>query len=48
LQIGAVIKMNRSAGDNMRVLLHDLLIGYGEIVVIETKMGIRITDVRQE
>ena len=48
LQIGSVVKMNRSAGDNMALRLHDLLVGYGEVVVIEARIGIRITDIRQE
>ena len=48
LQVESVIKMNRSAGDNMSLLLHDVLVGYGEVVVIEARIGIRITDLRQE
>ncbi len=48
LQAGAVIKLHRSAGDNMSLLLDGVLMGYGEIVVIEDTMGVRITDVLQE
>ncbi len=48
LQVGTVIKLNRSAGDNMSLLLDGVLMGYGEIVVIEDTMGVRITDVLQE
>lgn len=48
LQAGSVIKMNRSAGDNMRLLVHGMLVGYGEVVVIEDSMGIRITDILKE
>ncbi len=48
LQVGAVIKLNRSAGDNMSLLLDGVLMGYGEIVVIEDTMGVRITDIMQE
>ena len=48
LQAGAVVKMNRSAGDNMSLLFHGVLVGYGEIVVIEDTIGIRITDIRTE
>jgi flagellar motor switch protein FliN/FliY len=48
LQTGAVIKMNRSAGDNMSLLFHGVLVGYGEIVVIEDTIGIRVTDIVPE
>jgi flagellar motor switch protein FliN/FliY len=45
LQVGVVVKLNRSAGDNMSLYLHGVLVGYGEIVVIEDTIGIRITDI---
>ncbi len=45
LEIGSVVRMNRSAGDNMSLLLHGQLVGYGEIVVIEDTMGLRITEI---
>ncbi len=48
LQAGSVIKLNRSAGDNLSLLLHGLVVGYGEVVVIEDTMGIRITDLVPE
>ena len=48
LQSGSVIKMNRSAGDNMSLVFHGVLIGFGEIVVIEDTIGIRITDIAYE
>lgn len=48
LQAGSVIKMNRSAGDNLSLLLHGVVVGYGEVVVIEDTMGIRITDIVPE
>ena len=44
LQVDSVIQMSRSAGDNMSLLFHGMLVGYGEIVVIENNIGIRITD----
>ena len=47
LQVGSVIKMNRSAGDNMTLLFHGMHVGYGEIVVIEDTIGIRITDISE-
>jgi flagellar motor switch protein FliN/FliY len=48
LQAGTVVKMNRSAGENMSLLFHGVLVGYGEIVVIEDTIGIRITDISSE
>ncbi len=48
LRTGSLIKMNRSSGDNMSLLLAGVVVGYGEIVVIEDTIGIRITDFLQE
>jgi flagellar motor switch protein FliN/FliY len=48
LRVGSVVTMNRSAGDNMSLLFHGVLVGYGEIVVIEDAIGIRITDLASE
>ena len=39
-----VIRMGRSAGDNMDILVGGTLIGFGEIVIIEESVGVRITD----
>ena len=44
LDVGSVVKMNRSAGENVDILVEDHLVGFGEIVVIEDTMGIRVTD----
>ena len=41
---GQVIRMSRSAGENIDVLAGDRLIGSGEIVIIEERFGVRITD----
>ncbi|HZR19059.1 MAG TPA: FliM/FliN family flagellar motor switch protein [Verrucomicrobiae bacterium] len=50
LQLGpeSVIRIARSAGDNIDILVGATLIGYGEIVIIEDAVGVRITDFRQE
>jgi flagellar motor switch protein FliN/FliY len=48
LRAGAVLKMNRSAGDNMKLLLAGVEAGYGEIVVIEEAIGFRITEITPE
>jgi len=48
LDVGSVIKMDRSAGENIDVLAGGKLIGSGEIVVIEENFGVRITDFVEE
>jgi flagellar motor switch protein FliN/FliY len=47
LEPGSVIRMNRSAGENLDVRIGEALVGFGEIVVNETTTGIRLTDFRQ-
>lgn len=44
LQEGSVVEMERSAGENVDLLLDGLSVGNGEIVVIEDMMGLRVTD----
>lgn len=44
LAVGSVIKMPRSAGENIDIFAGGTLIGSGEVVIIEETVGIRITD----
>ena len=44
LKQGSVLKMTRSAGENIDILVGGTLLGFGEIVIIEDTMGVRITD----
>ncbi|MCE5309811.1 MAG: FliM/FliN family flagellar motor switch protein [Acidobacteriales bacterium] len=44
LSPGCVIKLTRSAGENLDLLVGETLVGFGEIVIIEDIMGVRITD----
>lgn len=44
LDVGCVIRMNRSAGENLDVRVGGSLLGFGEIVVNEATTGIRLTD----
>jgi len=44
LGVGSVIRMSRSAGENIDVVIGGTLIAFGEIVIIEDTMGVRITD----
>jgi flagellar motor switch protein FliN len=48
LEEGSVIKMTRSAGENIDILVGGALVGFGEIVIIEDSMGVRITDFKME
>lgn len=44
LEAGSVLKLTRSAGENIDILVGGALVAFGEIVVIEDQMGVRITD----
>ena len=45
---GSVVWLTRSAGENMDIRVGGVVIGFGEIVVIENTFGIRVTDYKQE
>lgn len=44
LEAGTVMKMTRSAGENIDVLAGGSLVGFGEIVLVEDTVAVRITD----
>jgi flagellar motor switch protein FliN/FliY len=48
LEAGGVLKLSRSAGENIDILIGGTLVAFGEIVVIEDMMGVRITDFNLE
>ena len=45
LNQGSVIELDRLAGDPLAVLVNGTLIAHGEVVVVNEKFGIRLTDV---
>jgi flagellar motor switch protein FliN/FliY len=47
LEEGSVIETTRSAGENIDIYIGGVLCGSGEVVVIENKLGVRITDFRE-
>lgn len=47
-ETGSVLKLTRSAGENIDILVGGALVAFGEIVVIEDTMGVRITDFNLE
>jgi flagellar motor switch protein FliN/FliY len=47
LEPGSVITTNRSAGENIDLVVAGAWIGSGEIVIIEEAVGVRITDFKE-
>ena len=45
LQQGAIVELERHAGEPLDVLVNGALIARGEVVVVEDKLGIRLTEV---
>lgn len=48
LEPGSVVKLTRSAGENIDLVVGGRLVAFGEIVVLEETMGVRITDFNDE
>lgn len=48
LRLGSVIKLGRSAGENIDIVIGGAVAASGEIVVLEDNMGVRITDFNEE
>ena len=48
LERGHVMRLARSTGENMDVLVGGSVVGHGEVVIIDDMVGIRITDFREE
>jgi len=48
LDIDSIIEAPRSAGENLDIYIGGKLVAFGELVIIENTMGIRITDFRNE
>jgi flagellar motor switch protein FliN/FliY len=45
---GSVIRLERSAGENVDILIGGALVAFGEIVILEENVGVRITDFNEE
>ncbi|EPE37907.1 flagellar motor switch protein [Candidatus Photodesmus katoptron] len=45
LNQGSVVELGRLAGESLDVLVNGTLIAHGEVVVVNDKFGIRLTDV---
>jgi flagellar motor switch protein FliN len=45
---GAIVELDRMAGEPLDVLVNGVRIAHGEVVVVNEKFGIRLTDVVSE
>jgi len=45
LQPGATIALDRLAGESLDLYVGDLLLGSAEVVIVEDRLSIRITDI---
>ncbi len=45
LNQGSVVELDRMAGEPLDVLINGTLVAHGEVVVVNEKFGIRLTDV---
>lgn len=45
LNQGSVVELDRLAGESLDVMVNNTLVAHGEVVVINEKYGIRLTDV---
>jgi len=48
LDAGSIVRLSRSAGDTISVLVGGAPFGSGEIVMLENTMGVRITELTGE
>jgi flagellar motor switch protein FliN/FliY len=42
---GSVVELNKLAGESLDILVNNKLIARGEVVVINEKFGVRLTDI---
>jgi flagellar motor switch protein FliN len=45
---GSVIELDKMAGEPMEIYVNDKLVALGEVVVVNEKFGVRLTDVMSE
>ncbi|MGI6662968.1 MAG: flagellar motor switch protein FliN [Bacillota bacterium] len=45
LTVGSVVELDKSAGENVDVLVNGKLFAHGEVVVVDENFGVRITDI---
>ena len=42
---GSILELNKKVGDQLDIYISDKLVARGEVVVVEEKFGIRLTDI---
>lgn len=45
LSTGSIVELNKLAGEPMEVMINDRLVARGEVVVVNEKFGVRLTDI---
>lgn len=48
LETGSIVSLNRPAGENIDIYIGDVLLGTGEILVIDGTLSIRVADLRDK
>ncbi len=48
LAAGSIVRLTRSAGENVDVCVNGTRVAVGEIVILQNKVGVRITDFESE
>ncbi len=48
LETGSVVAMHRSAGETIDIRIGGTVIGSGEIVILDERIAVRITDFRED
>ena len=42
---GAVVELNRSVGEDIEIHANNRMVAHGEVVVIEDRLGVNLTDI---
>ncbi len=45
---GSIVRLTRSAGENVDICVNGTRVAFGEIVILQNKVGVRITDFEME
>jgi flagellar motor switch protein FliN len=48
LGVGGVLQLGRPTGENVEIYAEDVLLGSGEILIVESTLAIRIADLREK
>jgi len=45
LKPGCIVQLDQKVQDPVQLLIHDKLVGFGEVVVVDDHLGIKITEI---